>query len=230
MASRTLRPPLGFGKAAPDPEMDDEDYLAQGRRANRVELTGVEDDQLFRLLEDEDGLEGIVDVPFGIKHVKDLQVVMRHAVAVTGDEHEELTSHSLFHPAFASFSLGFAIGLAQAHRLKHLGHRSSFSRLPLHQRELCDQWGVEIATYYVAVVDSSGIFDKMADLDLYGISDKWRLLADPKRLEDLARLKDCVDEGKQAAREWSDHEAEVPPRFLGALMRFIESNPGRRFD
>ena len=171
------------------------------------------------------------EVPFGLKHVSDLHVVMRHAVAVAGDRREDLTRHALFHPVFAGFALGFAIGLAQAHRVKHLGYRATPARLTRRQQELCDQWGAEVATYYLAVVDSSGIFGKDADAELYGIADRWRLLSDEQRLEGFDRLKDCVTAGKSAAHRWfGDDTADVPPYFLDTLISFVEAYPDRDFD
>jgi hypothetical protein len=88
---------------------------------------------------------------------------------------------------------------------------------------------VQVATYYLAVVDSDGIFGKEADADLYGIGDRWRLLGDERRLDAFERLKDCVDAGKAAARGWFDEAEDVPPRFLDALGAFVAANPDRVF-
>ncbi len=210
--------------------MNDDDYSAAGRSANSTELSAAEDQQVFRELEQEEGFEDLLDVPFALKHVKDLHIVMRHAVAVAGDQQEELTHHPLFHPAFAAFVLGFAIGLAQAHRQKHLPTRSASAHLSRRQLELCDEWGAQIATYYLAVVDSEGIFGKDADVDLYGISDRWRLLGEERRLAELDGMQECIELGKRAVREWfDDGDADAPPHFRQALESFIKANPDRAF-
>ncbi len=211
--------------------MTDDNYLSWGKTANSAELSSADGNPVFQLLEEEDGFETLFDVPFGLKHVKDLRVVMRHAVAVTGEQREDLTRHALFHPAFAGFALGFSIGLSEAHRGKHTGFRASLTRLSRRQLELCSEWGAEVATYYLATVDAEGIFGKDADAELYGIPDKWRLLSDERRLEPFSHLKDCVAGGKQAAHLWfEDDTADVPPRFADALERFISANSERTFD
>jgi hypothetical protein len=235
MAGSSLVSSFGFGRRKPDENgrdevLSDDDYLAWGKTANTLELSASEGNALFALLEDEEGFDGILEVPFGLKQVSDLHVVMRHAVAVAGERREDLTTHALFHPVFAGFALGFAIGLAQAHRAKHLGYRASVQRLTRRQQELCDQWGAEVATYYLAVVDSIGIFGKDADLELYGIADQWRQLSDG-RLETFDRLKDCVAAGKSAAHRWfGDDTADVPPYFLDTLVGFVEAHPDRGLD
>lgn len=209
--------------------MNDEDFIVLGKQSNSAELASGRDAQLFMQLEQEDGFEELMEVPFALKHVRDLHVVMRHAVAEAPDHAEALTQQPPFHPGFAAFVLGFAIGLAQAQRHKHLGFRSAKAVLSRRQAELCDEWGVQIATYYLAVVDAEGIFGKEADADLYGISDRWRLLGEERRLDEFDRLKDCVDAGKAAARGWFEDEDEVPPRFLDALTAFVAANPNRVF-
>jgi hypothetical protein len=236
MAGSSLVSSFGFGRGKADQDggrdevMTDDDYLAWGKTSNTGELSSSEGNPLFALLEEEEGFDGVAEVPFGLKHVSDLHVVMRHAVAVAGERREDLTRHALFHPVFAGFALGFAIGLAQAHRAKHLGYRSPV-RLTRRQQELCDQWGAEVATYLLAVVDTSGIFGKDADLELYGIEDRWRLLSDEQRLEGFDRLKDCVAAGKSAAHLWFlDDSADVPPYFLDTLVGFVEAYPDRDFD
>lgn len=236
MAGSSLVSSLGFGRSKTDPNsreeaLSDDDYLAFGKKSNTAELSSNEGNPLFRLLEDEEGLDALFEVPFGLKHVKDLHVVMRHSVAVAGERREDLTPHSLFHPAFAGFVLGFSIGLAQAHRARHLGARSGLARLSRRQLEFCDQWGAEVATYYLAVVDADGIFGKEPDVQLYGISDRWRLLSDERRLETFERISDCVAAGKEAAYRWfEDETADVPPYFVDALVGFIEAYPDRGFD
>jgi hypothetical protein len=209
--------------------MNDEDYIALGKQSNTAELASGRDAPLFMQLEQEDGFEELVGIPFALKNVRDLHVVMRHAVAEAADGREDLTHHPLFHPGFAAFVLGFAIGLAQAQRHKHLGFRSAKAVLSRRQQELCDEWGVQVATYYLAVVDAEGIFGKEADADLYGITDRWRLLGDERRLDEFDRLQECVDAGKAAARAWFEDEDDVPPRFLDALDAFVAANPNRVF-
>ncbi len=209
--------------------MNDDDYIALGKQSNAAELASGQDAALFLQLEQEEGFEDLLEVPFVLKHVRDIHVVMRHAVAEAADRREELTHHPLFHPGFAGFALGFAIGLAQAHRRKHMAIRASLAKLSRRQIELCDEWGVQVATYYLAVVDSEGIFGKEADVDLYGIGDRWRLLGDERRLDDFDRLQECVDHGKRAAHGWFEDSDDVPPHFLDALAAFVEANPNRVF-
>ena len=103
------------------------------------------------------------------------------------------------------------------------------AHLSRRQLELCDEWGVQVATYYLAVVDSEGIFGKEADADLYGIGDRWRLLGDERRLDEFDRLKDCVERGKRAAHGWFEDSTDVPPHFQDALAAFVEANPNRVF-
>jgi hypothetical protein len=211
--------------------MTDDDYLSWGKTSNSGELSASEGNPIFRLLEEDDGFDPLFEVPFGLKHLKDLHVVMRHAVAVTGERREDLTRHPLFAPVFAGFALGFSIGLAEAHRGKYTGFRTMLARLSRRQLELCSEWGVEVATYYLAIVDAEGIFGKEADVDLYGIPDRWRLLSDDRRLEPFERLKECVGSGKRAAHTWfADDTADVPPHFLDALAGFVEAYPDRTFD
>lgn len=235
MAS-SLASSFGFGRAKAEQQnhgepLSDEEYVALGKRSNQAEHTDPESAALFRQLDEDEGLDALFEVPFGLKHVKDVHVVMRHSVAVAGDRREDLTRHSLFHPAFAAFTLGFAIGLAQAHRLKHLGVRASVNRLSRRQKEACDLWGAEVATYYLAYVDENGIFGKDADSELYGIANRWRNVSDERRLAPFERLADCVEAGKKAALIWSDDDsADVPPYFLDSLANFVDAYPTRTFD
>jgi hypothetical protein len=227
---------LGFLRGKPYPwaqaePLSDDDYLARGKTANERELAAANGSPLFRLLAEDEACTALIEVPFGLKHVKDLHVVMRHAVAVAGERREDLARNSLFHPVFAGFALGFSLGLAQAHRLKHSGTRSSFARLARGQVSLWNQWGVEVATYYLACIAAAGIFGKQADEELYGIADRWRLLADEARLALFEELKECVAAGKKAAHRWSvDETADVPPYFLDALANFVQAYPDRTFD
>ncbi len=236
MGAASVVSSLGFRRAKLVPNADggamtDDDYISWGKTSNSGELSGGETNPLFHLIEEEDGLDSLIDVPFGLKHLKDLHVVMRHSVAVAGDRREDLTRHPLFHPAFAAFALGFAIGLAQTHRLKQMGFRASTGRLSKSQLELCDQWGAEITTYFLAVVDAEGIFGKDSDADLYGISDRWRLLSDERRLDAFEGLTECLESGKRAAHRWfEDDTCDVPPYFLDALANFVDAYPNRAFE
>jgi len=227
----SLRSRADLGPSLLRGAMTDDNYLSWGKTSNSGEFSSNEGHPIFRLLEEEEGFDALFDVPFGLKHVRDLHVVMRHSVAVTGERREDLTRHPLFHPAFAGFALGFAIGLAEAHRAKHLGFRAGLARLSRRQLELCNDWGAEIATYYLATVDALGIFGKDSDVELYGIPDRWRLLSDERRLDRLNRLRDCIAEGKTAAHLWfADETAEVPPHFHDALTAFVGAYPGGTFD
>lgn len=236
MPPSSLVSSLGFRRArfGADPEanvLSDDDYIALGKQSNNTELSASEGEPIFRLLDDDEGFDGLFEVPFGLKHVKDVRVVMRHSVAVAGDRREDLTRNPVFCPAFAAFALGFAIGLAQAHRLKNLGFRAHLGRMSRKQLEFCEAWGVEVATYYLATVDEDGIFGKQADLDLYGIPHRWRLVADDRRLETFGLLKECVEGGKRAAHLWfEDESADVPPHFLDALANFIDAYPNQSFE
>ncbi len=202
--------------------MRDADYVAAGKRLNETEFRHAEDQPLLRLWHEEEGFGWLLEVPFAFKQLIDLHAALRHAVAVAGERHQALTRHPLFHAAFTGFALGFAQGLISAHRRKHLrwhGHADELSRL--HQ-EQCDQWGVEIATYYIAAVDVHGIFGKATDLELYGIADKWWTLGDPRQLEDVTGVYDCVAAGRLAAAQWSEDERiDVSPAFVDVLGRVV---------
>lgn len=208
----------------------DIDYLSAGRLANDEELATGEDSLLFRLLHEEEGFEAIFDIPYALKQLKDVHAVMRLAVAEIGETREELTQHSMFHPAFGAFALGFCLGSVSAHRAKHMGWQGADTQLNHIQMEQCDVWGVEIATYYLAVVDAYGIFGKTSDVDLYGISDKWWQLAEQHRFDGLDVIQECVATGRAAALQWSeDDSADVPALFLEALERAVNNGPVDRF-
>jgi len=166
--------------------MNDEDYVSLGKTSNAKVLDSDEDEALFRMVQEDELFEGVLDVPFALKHLRDLHAVMRHSVAVLGERNEELAHHRLFHLAFASFTLGFALGLVEAHRRKLMALRPSMAALTRGTR--AETWGVEIATYYIAYVDLEGVFGKQADIDLYGIGDAWRAVADEGRVEEHERL------------------------------------------
>lgn len=209
------------------------DYLAAGKSANEEELANGADDLLFRLAYEDENFETLVDIPYALKQLKDLHALMRLAVADVGERDEALTQHALFHPAFAAFALGFSLGLVRAHRIKDAGLEAQHD-LSTQQLEQCEQWGVEIATYYLAAVDAYGIFGKASDVDLYGISDRWWLLADQEQFESLDAVHDCVTAGREAATQWADHAAEsgnsISSRFHQALQSFVAAYPDKQFE
>lgn len=211
-----------------DATQSDIDYLAAGRAVNDAELGTGEEALLFRMLHEEEGFENIFDIPYALKHLKDVHAVMRLAVAEIGDQHENLTENPLFHPAFGAFALGFCLGLVAAHRAKHMDWQGA-GTLNHIQREQCDAWGVEITTYYLAVVDAYGIFGKNSDVDLYGISDKWWQLADHDRFEGIPAVRHCVDVGRKVAGQWSEDAIDVSAPFLEALQAVVESGATERF-
>ena len=213
-----------------DGAQSDVDYLSAGRIANEAELASGEDSLLFRLLHEEEAFEGILNIPYALKHLKDVHAVMRLAVAEVGESHEELTQHPLFHPTFAAFALGLCLGSGAAHRAKHLGWQGNAVQLNHIQLEQGDAWGVEIATYYIAVVDAYGIFGKTSDVDLYGISDKWWVLAEQDRFDGLDVMQECVMAGRAAAMQWSeDDSADVPALFRVALQNVVNKGSADRF-
>lgn len=216
--------PLGSsaGRRRPglDADMNDEDYVSLGKTSNAKALDSNEDEALFRMAQEDDLFASVLDVPFALKHLRDLHAVMRHSVAVLGERHEELAHDRLFHVAFSAFTLGFALGLVEAHRKKLMGLRSGMAALTRGTR--AESWGVEIATYYIAYVDLEGVFGKRADIDLYGIGDAWREVADEDRIDAADRLEDVVNAGRRAARAWFEEEtADVPAAFVDALTAFI---------
>lgn len=214
----------------PDTEQSDMDYLSVGRAANGTELATGEDSTLFRLLHEEEGFEEVLEIPYALKQLKDTHAVMRLTVAEAGEIDEELTQHPLFHPSFGAFALGFCLGLVYAHRAKHLSWERGAPKLNHIQGEQCDAWGVEVATYYLAVVDAYGIFGKNSDVDLYGISDKWWQLAEHDRFEGMDSVQNCVAAGREAALRWSeDDSADVPAAFIEALRQVINTSPADRF-
>lgn len=229
MSASSLVSSLGLRRFRFNPVVKDGDYVVAGQDANRAELAAGEGNLLFRLLQEEEGFDGMMDTPFALKQVKDVHAIMRHAVAVAGERQDALTHHPLFHIVFASFALGFSLGLAGAQRCKHVDGRHA--RLTRAQQDQCDAWGVEAATYYLAVVDAFGIFGKATDIDLYGIADKWRLLGDERKITAFTGLKNCVNRGRRAAELWFDDDtADVPPHFIDALMEFIAAHPRQQLE
>ncbi|MCX7891247.1 MAG: hypothetical protein N2544_02605 [Burkholderiales bacterium] len=221
---------LGLRQARAEASMDDDEYVSWGKSANNAEYANPENAQMVRVLEEEEALDDILEVPFALKHVRDVGAMMKLAVAVVGERREDLTRHPMFHPAFGAFALGFSLGLVAGHRAKQAGLRA-VGKLSRKQQELCTTWGVEVATRYLALIEADGIFSKAADQQLYGIADRWRVLADERRWELYPRLAECVEEGRRAALHWvADDAADVPPYFLNALGNLVSCYPDRRFE
>jgi len=207
--------------------MTDEDYVSLGKTSNAKALDSDADEALFRMAQEDELFESVLDVPFALKHLRDLHVVMRHSVAVLGEHREELAHDRLFHLAFSAFTLGFALGLVEAHRKKMMSLRSGMAALTRGTR--AEAWGVEIATYYIAYVDLEGVFGKRADIDLYGIGDAWREVANEGRIDAADRLEDVVAAGRRAAHAWFEEEAaDVPAAFVDALTAFIGTPAANR--
>ena len=221
---------LGLRQARAEASMNDDEYVSWGKQANNAEYTNPENVEMVRVLEEEEALDDFLEVPFALKHVRDVNAMMKLAVAVIGERREDLTRHPMFHPAFGAFVLGFSLGVVAGHRAKLAGLRA-FSKLGRKQQEICDEWGIAVATHYLALVEANGIFNKATDQQLYGIADRWRILADERRWELFPRLADCVDEGRRAAQQWVvDDSSDVPPYFLNALGNLVSYYPDRRFE
>jgi hypothetical protein len=208
----------------------DDDYVSWGKKANQAEYSNPENAAMVRVLEEEEALDDILEVPFALKHVRDVTAMMKLAVAVIGERREDLTRHPMFHAAFGAFALGFSLGMVAGHRAKHAGLKA-VGKLGRRQQELCEDWGVAVATHYLALIEAAGIFSKVTDQQLYGIADRWRILADERRWELFPRLGDCVEEGRRAAHQWvADDSTDVPPYFLNALGNLVSVYPDRRFE
>lgn len=211
---------MALRKSGPDAAMNDDDYVSLGKMSNAKALESERGEGLFRMAQEDELFAGVLDVPFSLKHLRDLHAVMRHSVAVLGERHEELAHDRLFHIAFSAFTLGFSLGLVEAHRKKLMGLRPGVAALTRGTR--AETWGVEIATYYIAYVDLEGVFGKRADIDLYGIGDAWREVANEERIDAADRLEHVVAAGRRSAREWFEEEAaDVPRAFVDALAAFI---------
>ena len=77
MGASSVVSSLGFRRAKLVPNADggamtDDDYISWGKTSNSGELSAGETNPLFHLIEEEDGLDSLIDVPFGLKHLKDL--------------------------------------------------------------------------------------------------------------------------------------------------------------
>lgn len=222
---------LGLRQSRLEPAMSDDEYVAWGKSGNQSEFSQPQNAEIVRLLEDEEALEGVLEVPFALTHLRDVHAVMKLAVAVAAERREDHVRHALFHPAFAGFALGFANGLVIAHRAKHAGLRGAIGKLSRKQQEAGREWGVAVATCYLTFVEANGIFGKVADLELYGIEDKWRLLGDERRWLCFDRVLDATAEGRRAAHLWfTDESADVPPHFLDALANLVAVYPQRKFE
>jgi hypothetical protein len=226
----SLRDRASLRKPEPPVDAVAMEYLALGRRSNSTELDARQDDGLFGLVRGNDVLEELLDVPYALRHVKDLHAAMQLAVASVGERDEGLLHNTFFHPVFAAFTLGFAIGLATEHRAAHLTGLAEAGRLSPEDQVQCRDWGVMIALYYLVNVETRGVIDRDTDREIYGIADNWRLLADDRRLQPFSRLTRCVRAGTRASVGWARQEAVDMGELLSqALNRFIEAYPGRTF-
>jgi len=234
--SKTLNPSslvssLGLRRARAEGGVKDEDYVSLGKTANAKALDSDADEALFRMVHEEETFDRLLDVPFALKHLRDLHAIMRHSVVVLNERREDLTHHMLFHHAFAAFTLGFSLGLVDAHRSKLMALRPGMAALATTPGGVAETWGVEIATYYLAYIDVEGVFGKKADVDWYGISDAWRDLANEDRIDQYHGLDRVVAAGRRAAREWFEEEAaDVPAAFVAATAEFVEGPGGRQAD
>lgn len=211
--------------------LSEDDYVSTGKRSNSTQLSQAQEDDLFALLRRNDVLDEILEVPYALVHVKDVHAAMQLAVASAGDQREDLVRSSLFFPVFGAFVLGFAIGLASAHRLKHAMARDGVDALPPEVLERCKDWGIIVALYYLVKVEAFGIMDKETDQRIYGIADQWRLLADERRLGQFAQLADCVAAGRAAGEAWfHDESVDMGGALLQRLERFVESNAKYSFN
>ncbi len=226
----TLRDRAALRKPEPPVDAVAMEYLALGRRSNATQLDARQDDGLFGLVRGNDVLEELLDVPYALGHVKDLHAAMQLAVASVGERDESLLHNSFFHPVFAAFTLGFAIGLATEHRASHFAGPAAAVSLSSDDRVQCRDWGVMIALYYLVHVETRGVIDRDTDSAIYGIADNWRLLADARRLQPYSRLTNCVRAGTRASLGWARQEAVDMGEVLAhSLNRVIEAYPGRTF-
>lgn len=209
------------GKA--EPKVSDDDYVARGKRSNADQLSGGDDSALFDALRDDDCFAELLEVPFALQQIKDLHAAMQVALASVGEEDDDLTRHPLFCAIFAAFALGFAIGLASARRTKHTGFRGA---LKGPKQEQIEAWGIEVALYYIAWVERSGVIAPDIDAAAYGIQPRWRRLADERRLNQLESLPLCVSIGKDAGTEFVNDEAhDAGPMLARAGWEFIATLP-----
>jgi len=208
--------------------LSDEEYLALGRRANQQTLSDAYAEDLFVVMRDGEHLDHILEVPFALAHIKDVNAAMQVAIAGVGESREDLTSHSLFHPGFAAFVLGFAMGFATAHRLKYTDGRSV--RLHPRSQAMCDDWGIAVALFYLVKVEALGIIDLETDRDVYGIDNRWRLVGDDRRMEPFEHLHELVQQSRAIGEGWfSDESADMGVKLIPLLERLVDLYPGRAF-
>jgi hypothetical protein len=211
--------------------VSDDEYVVLGRRSNSEELGRSASDDLFGVLRDGESLDDVLEVPFALARIKDVHAAMQLAVASAGDQRDDLTGHTLFYPAFAAFVLGFSIGLVTMHRAKLADKRGDPSRLAKRTQELCEEWGIAVALFYLVKVEASGIVDRETDQLAYGIENQWRLVADEKRMDAFEVLPELVAEGKRAGESWfHDESVEMGATLTGLLERFVSTYPGRVFN
>lgn len=202
--------------------------MAAGRRANQETLGDAYSQDLFSLLRAGEHLDDILEVPFALAHIKDVHAAMQLAVAGAGEKREDLTGHSLFHPAFAAFVLGFSMGFATAHRSRFNDSRQP--RLATRTQERCDEWGLAVALFYLVKVEAAGIIDRDTDRAVYGIENRWRLVSDERRLEPFAALRDIAAEARAVGEAWfHDESVEMGSRLAAILEQFVAAYPGRTF-
>lgn len=212
-------------------KMSDHEYVSCGKRSNSEQLAAADDTQLFEALRLEECLDDVLEVPYALRHVKDVHSAMQVAVSRVGEQRDELTRNSLFHPAFAAFTLGFAIGVVTQHRFAHGDLRMSIGRPSKRQVEQCNEWGIAVALYCLVCVESCGIIDSATDFAAYGIESKWRLVADERRLEPFPLLSRCTNAGKSAAELWSkDETVELGGLLSATLEQFIATYPDSSFE
>lgn len=215
---------IGRSNRQSETRLNDDEYVARGKRSNADQISFDDDSPLLDALRDEDCFADILEIPFALQQVKDLHAAMQVALASVGDDDDELTRHPLFCAIFAAFALGFAIGLASARRTQNTGFRASLGKAIRHEQ--IESWGVEVALYYLAWVERSGIIAPDIDSAAYGIQPRWRRLADERRLNQLEALPLCVAIGKEAAYEYVNDELHDPgPMLARAGWEFIATLP-----
>jgi hypothetical protein len=187
--------------------VSDEEYVALGRRSNSEEMSRGSSDELFDILREGESLDDVLEIPFSLARVKDVHAAMQLAVASVGDARDDLTGHSMFYPTFTAFVLGFAIGLVGAHRCKVSDIRGGVIRLSKRTVESCQDWGITVALFYLTKVEASGIVDRETDQMAYGIENRWRLIADERRLDAIEMLPKVVAAGRVAGESWFHDES-----------------------
>ncbi len=231
MAWSSLRDRAGTRRTEPETGALETEYLAIGRRSNAIQIDARQDGGLFALVHANDVIEDLLEVPFVLTHLKDVHAAMQLAVASIGEDKEPLLGSGFFHPVFASLTLGFAIGLATEHRVRHMNGPSGDAALGAAETERCREWGLLTALYYLVNVEANGVIDRDTDRQIYGIADNWRLLGDHRRLQPfMTRLLRCVQSGKRAGQAWARQEGvEMGALLAHALGRTVATYPERTF-